>query len=71
MRENNGLTHKQKYYVQLKLKLKCTVLMGRDHGHPYTLSTTVLSDNSLGKIKLSWLLVYLHLYNGSRVSSGK
>ena len=30
----------------LKLKLrfsKCTVIMGRDHGHPYILSTTVLS----------------------------
>ena len=23
---------------------KCTVIMGRDHGHPYILSTTVLSD---------------------------
>ena len=22
---------------------KCTVIMGRDHGHPYILSTTVLS----------------------------
>ena len=32
----------------LKLKQrfsKCTVIMGRDHGHPYILSTTVLSDN--------------------------
>ena len=31
----------------LKLKLrfsKCTIIMGRDHGHPYILSTTVLSD---------------------------
>ena len=31
----------------LKLKLrfsKCTVTMGRDHGHPYILSTTVLGD---------------------------
>ena len=31
----------------LKLKLrfsKCTVIMGRDHGHPYILSTAVLSD---------------------------
>ena len=33
----------------LKLKLrfsKCTVIMGRDHGHPYILSTTVLSDQN-------------------------
>ena len=34
----------------LKLKQrfsKCTVIMGRDHGHPYILSTTVLSDTKL------------------------
>ena len=34
--------------VKLKLRFsKCTVIMGRDHGHPYILSTTVLSDTKL------------------------
>ena len=31
--------------MKLKLRFsKSTVIMGRDHGHPYILSTTVLSD---------------------------
>ena len=49
----------------LKLKLrfsKCTFIMGRDHGHPCMLSTTVLSDIIIVVQKDVDLLPKLHVH---------
>ena len=47
----------------LKLKQrfsKCTVIMRRDHGHPYILSTTILSD--LAYLEIDCLGLFVVVY---------
>ena len=51
------------YYtiIYIETETECTVIMGRDHGHPYIISTTILSDIQCSQFPI--IIILMHTYN--------